>query len=321
MPNFAQLCDGRVGYASRTTHASKRFSYARPPPFATLRPRTVRAAIESPMYCKPWVLTFFFAAACASPVAPAASDALNSAESAASTLAIVTGATYAARCQSLAAAVCGRWEGCCDATSPKCVSDLNDFCMRPGKVAGLATAAIAGKLVLDPQIAAACDAKVAVTGAACGSSASSSLMPTCLFAWTDPAAIGQACVDDSGEVCGGGLGRCVAVTAGTPAVSQPTCVKAAAVGEPCPTYPAQCVWGAICGSEAGKPTCFAQGTLCGGFGDVLIPCDEGQICQDSVCVADPGVGAGHACAVAADCKRDLDCTAGKCVPKLCAKLP
>lgn len=224
------------------------------------------------------------------------------------------GGTYAERCQKISAALCAHLQNCCTTAAPGCIEDTAEECMDPGKFAGLATAAAAGNLVLDPKLTEECDAAVAAVGSTCSKTAAMMALIPCLFAWTDPAGLGQPCQDGKGEVCAGGKGRCAGV-------DMPTCVTATAIGAACPKSPGECVWGAFCGWPAQNEICVAADSFCGTFGDVEVPCSLGKECVGGACVVDMGVATGGACAKDADCRGDNDCLAGKCVAKLCKNLP
>lgn len=224
------------------------------------------------------------------------------------------GGTYAERCQKIAAALCGHLENCCFSAVPGCEADLLDECLDPGKFDGLAAAASAGKLVLDPVLAAQCDVAIAAVGATCSKTAMMTVLVPCLFAWTDPAALGQACQDGWGEVCAGGQGRCGPMTL-------PTCITATAVGEACPKGAGACVWDSFCGWPEQKQVCVQSGSFCGLFGDVEVSCPNGKVCVAGACAVDTGAAMGQACSQAPDCRGDNDCVAGKCASKLCKNLP
>ncbi len=267
------------------------------------------------------LLTLLTACGTATNASVDATDASDTSAGILTADATITGTTYADRCQSIATAICAGWQDCCTAISATCVADLNKLCLQPGKFSGLADAAIAGKLVLDPALSAQCDAAVAAVATNCGERNSSNVLVTCLYAWVDPAGIGEACADSRDESCANGQGRCRAVGSAVPGPSQPTCTKSLPLGAACPAANAECAWGAFCGSAMGKPVCIAEGALCGTFGDVVALCPDGEVCsKDATCVADSGAGRGAACTVATDCKRDHACTDGKCVPALCGEL-
>lgn len=248
----------------------------------------------------------------AAPVDAAVTDAAPYA--AAVALPVGPSGTYAERCQKFGAALCAHLQNCCTAAVPGCVEDVAQECLKPGKFTGLATAAMAGKLVLDPGLAAQCDAALAAVGATCSKTAVTMVLIPCLFAWTDPAGLGEPCQDGTGEVCAGGKGRCGDI-------AMPTCVTAAEIGAACPKAPAECTWGALCAWPAKLETCVAADSVCGDFGDVVMPCSQGKACLGGTCVVDPGVATGGACVKSADCRGENDCVAGKCVSKLCKNLP
>lgn len=249
----------------------------------------------------------------------AASDAKPDASSAdaAPVLPIGTGGTYAERCEKLAKAACVQMAKCCKAVSSDCVADLKAECLDPGKLAPIAEAAVAGKLTLNAGLAKKVDDELALLEATCSRATFESAFVVNIFAWVDPAGVGQGCATAAEQpLCAGGQGRCIAKTGVDLPVPLPTCSTTVSGEAECGKE-VPCGFGATCSSLTGPKKCLEFGKFCGSFGDVAFPCPGGMRCEASACVEDTGAAVGQSCKADADCRLEHTCLAGKCRPKLC----
>lgn len=223
------------------------------------------------------------------------------------------GGTYEQRCERIAAGICGHAQNCCSAEAPSCYGEILKHCLDGKKYSPLVELAKSGKAILNTELAVKCDAALADLGGACSQLAFELAYITCLLAWTDPAALGEPCVDSHEEICAGGAGRCLLGL----------CRKAGDLGESCGSL-VPCKWGSFCAPD-GSAVCASGGSMCGLFGfpgaeDIYIGCPVGQKCLGkiaSTCSSDDGSPAGTACSSGESCKVDHKCTDGACVPGFC----
>lgn len=215
-------------------------------------------------------------------------------------------------CLSLAAC-CGT-----QTVDPKCTKNTAGLCTGVGKFEDFALAAAAGKLILSKEGEARCDEALALAGKICAAQGDAGLW--CLYAWQDPAALGQPCVAEQAE-CAAGAGRCESSD------GKVVCVKYVTDGAPCQGLTkAHCRLGSACGQMLGKPTCqksHTPGGLCGSAGDVVLACQGGQTCTASasgepgVCVEPKGKKAGEACTASDECAGEGATCDKVCRPGFC----
>jgi hypothetical protein len=160
-------------------------------------------------------------ASAADTLADAADAAVDAAADVSKVAVVALGASgsYLERCDKIAAAVCAQAANCCSGQAGECVAGMKQACVGQGKFEALALAAQAGKLVLDPLLAQACDTALAGLATHCNKYDFADTVIGCMVAWVDPAGLAQPCAianNTDYPNCAGGKGRWLPATRASP---------------------------------------------------------------------------------------------------------
>ncbi len=221
-------------------------------------------------------------------------------------------------CTNMAKAACDQVPtACCGGTTPAgCVDKLRTLCLKLGYGAldteivdaGAGPTPPAGLAITDTLTFAA-NAAAASAMKTCDQQALIRAFKEHFQALIDSAEIGSPCHFAIDLACAKGKGRCDPKTSDVY-----VCASAVGEGDSCKlTQP--CQLGLTCANTAltRATVCAKPGTTC----QLSDTCWDGFVCAGGNCVAE-NVTVPVSCTMDSACPGTMNCTNGKCVPKLCA---
>lgn len=223
---------------------------------------------------------------------------------------------FTERCYFVGHELCAKVEACCPSKPVEsCLSFFLGMCDQPpGKYTAVAEAARTEHWVPVAGSDALLRGALEEVSRQCNKHIIETIVAAVLFAWIDPANVGEPCASSVGHpVCAVGLGHCF----GPPYAPEPTCFADAAAGEKCGGN-TSCKWPNVCRIGPTEGTCQETGGSCDSQPEnQSSECFAWQQCNSGTCVTRPPIKVGGFCSSSADCGAFQVCADSQCAAEIC----